>query len=225
MQMPSLATLPYLQQQDRWPRSGRHILAHFDDDSVVVYQAYRPAIGHFAAEHQYFGGPFSLQRMSWIKPNFLWMMYRSGWASKPGQEVVLAVRMRRDAFDGVLAGAVSSSYVPELYDNRAEWQKAVKRSDVRLQWDPDHTPTGGKRSRRAIQLGLRRAALGSYAREWLIDIEDISAFVREQYEHVKAGDLQALVTPVEEVYPVRDPQVAARLGLEQLSPDGAAASS
>jgi hypothetical protein len=38
---------------------------------VVVYQAYRPEIGHFAAQHGYFGGSFSLDRMSWIKPNFL----------------------------------------------------------------------------------------------------------------------------------------------------------
>lgn len=28
--------------------------------SIVVYQAYRPAIGHFAAEHGYFGGEFKL---------------------------------------------------------------------------------------------------------------------------------------------------------------------
>ncbi|MFT5999906.1 MAG: hypothetical protein ACI81P_002365 [Neolewinella sp.] len=37
--------------------------------------------------HQQLGGPaFSYQRMSWIKPNFLWMMYRCGWAKKQDQE-------------------------------------------------------------------------------------------------------------------------------------------
>ena len=85
-----LLTESYSAQNDRWPNSGRHILAQFDDNSVIVYQAYRPAIGHFAAKHGYFGGEFSLNRMSWIKPNFLWMMYRSAWASKEGQEVVLS---------------------------------------------------------------------------------------------------------------------------------------
>jgi hypothetical protein len=59
-----LITEPYLAQQDRWPSSGRHILAQFDDESVIVYQAYRPAIGHFAARHGCFGGGFSLNRMS-----------------------------------------------------------------------------------------------------------------------------------------------------------------
>ena len=85
--MTKLRTEPYVAQTERWPKSGRHILAQFDDASVVVYQAYRPSIGRHAAEHGYFGGDFSLSRMSWIKPNFLWMMYRSGWGTKEGQEV------------------------------------------------------------------------------------------------------------------------------------------
>src|SRR6476620_9141200 len=72
----------------RLPKTGRHIIAQYNETSVVVYQAYRPAIAHFALEHGYFGGEFSLGRMSWIKPNFLWMMYRSGWGTKVGQEVV-----------------------------------------------------------------------------------------------------------------------------------------
>lgn len=77
-----LLTSPYLEQQARWPRSGRHILASFDDESIIVYQAYRPMIARFAIENGFFGGEFSYSRMSWIKPNFLWMMYRSGWGTK-----------------------------------------------------------------------------------------------------------------------------------------------
>ena len=136
----NLITEPYLAQDARWPRSGRHILAQFDAESVVVYQAYRPEIGHFAARHGYFGGGFSLGRMSWIKPNFLWMMYRSGWGTKEGQEVTLAVRLRRDAFDEILRLAVHSTFMPEVYGTHEAWQRAVAGSDVRLQWDPDHGP-------------------------------------------------------------------------------------
>src|SRR6476659_6077230 len=106
----TLDTELYSVQTARWPKTGWHILAQFDDESVVVYQAYRPAIGRFAAEHGYFGGEFSLSRMSWIKPNFLWMMYRSGWGTKSGQEVTLAVRLRREAFDEILRLAVPSSF-------------------------------------------------------------------------------------------------------------------
>ena len=54
----NLITEPYLAQKDRWPESGRHILAQFDAESVVVYQAYNQAIGHFAARNGYFGGGF-----------------------------------------------------------------------------------------------------------------------------------------------------------------------
>ena len=74
----NLAVEPYLQQLERWPKSGKHILAQFDETSIVVYQAYNPSIGRFAAAHGYFGESFNLTRMSWIKPNFLWMMFRSG---------------------------------------------------------------------------------------------------------------------------------------------------
>ncbi len=74
----NLRTEAYLSQAARWPKTGRHILAQYDDQSIIVYQAYNASIGHFAASHGYFSGSFSLERMSWIKPNFLWMMYRSG---------------------------------------------------------------------------------------------------------------------------------------------------
>ena len=94
----------YETQDDRWPQSGRHVLAQYDDEIIVVYQAYRPSIANHAVKNQAFGGDFSFNRMSWIKPNFLWMMCRSGWASKPGQEHVLAIRMLRDGFVMRFAG-------------------------------------------------------------------------------------------------------------------------
>jgi Domain of unknown function (DUF4291) len=99
-----LITTSYTGQKARLPKIGRYILAQFDEEGVIVYQAYRQAIDHFAATHGYFGGDhFSLNRMSWIKPNFLWMMYRSGWGQKEGQEVVLAVKIKRAALDTILA--------------------------------------------------------------------------------------------------------------------------
>jgi hypothetical protein len=112
--MSGLPTEPYAAQAARWPTSGRHVLAHFDASTVVVYQAYKPSIGRYALEHGRFGGPeFGFGRMSWIKPNFLWMMYRSSWASAEGQEMVLGLRISRPFFDGVLAQAVPSSFDPD----------------------------------------------------------------------------------------------------------------
>jgi hypothetical protein len=199
-----LALEPYEQQNTRWPTRGRHILAQFDETSVVVYQAYRPSIGNFAAANQHFrGGGFSLDRMSWIKPNFLWMMYRCGWAQKDGQEVVLAVRIKREGFDAILEAAVPSSYHRHRYEKREDWQKAVQRSDVRLQWDPDHGPGGEPVERRAIQLGLRGAFLASYSKEWIVDIEDVTPFVKEQ----RGKPRSELVTPREDVYPCKTTNV------------------
>jgi hypothetical protein len=182
---------------------------------VIVYQAYQPSIGRFAAEHGYFGEGFSLSRMSWIKPNFLWMMYRSGWGSKKGQEVTLAVRLKRLAFDSILCEAVHSTFKEGLYASTDDWKKKVALSDVRLQWDPDHDPSGAKTERRAIQLGLRGKVLASYAREWILGIEDISDFVAEQRLEVQKPGFGNLRMPEERVYPVKDAAVQARLECDQ----------
>lgn len=213
-----LHTAPYLHQKDCWPQQGRVILAQYDADSIVVYQAYRPAIGHFAAQHGYLGGEFKLSRMTWIKPNFLWMMYRSGWGTKPGQDVILAIHLQRSAFNSILAQAVHSSFQSELYASQAAWQQAVQTSNVRLQWDPDHNPAGHKLERRAIQLGLRGEAVRHYAQEWIISIEDISDFVAEQRQHVISGNHKALLTPAESAYPVQDLETARRLPVPQTFP-------
>lgn len=135
----NLKVTNYRQQQAAWPQSGKHIMAQFTDDVVVVYQAYRPKIGHYAAQHQQFGGEFSYTRMSWIKPNFLWMMFRSGWGKKEGQEVTLAIHLKRDYFDRILRAAYPSSNIMGL--PQAEFSAQVKQTNVRLQWDPDHGRT------------------------------------------------------------------------------------
>lgn len=207
-----LQTAPYLEQERRWPQEGRHILAQFSPDTVTVYQAYRPAIGHFAARHGRFGGEYSFARMSWIKPNFLWMMYRSGWGTKPDQEVTLALHLKRQGFETLLAAAVASSFGASGFETQEAWAAAVKGSDVRLQWDPDHGPGGEPLKRRAIQLGLRGEMLRRLNEEWLVGIDDISAFVQAQRAHV--SDLSLLQTPKEAVYAVRDQDVARRIRVD-----------
>jgi hypothetical protein len=214
-----LATEPYPEQVKAWPREGRHILAHFDDETVVVYQAYRPAIGRFTAEHGTFGEGFSFSRMSWVKPNFLWMMYRSGWGTKDNQEVTLALRVRRVFFDSLLAAAVPSSWEREQFATEEQWSRAVGRSSVRLQWDPDHHPSGAKLERRAIQLGLRGEVLEAFGRRELLEVIDLTEFVAEQRARLLSGGVSTLVTPRERVYRPTDPEIASRLRLAQASGD------
>ncbi len=211
--MSVLVTEPYSEQLNAWPKQGRHILAQFDNQTVVVYQAYNPAIGRFATKHGAFGGDFNYARMSWIKTNFLWMMYRSGWGTKENQEVTLALRLQRAFFDSLLIQAVPSSWDRDLYPTQKDWSEAVGRSEVRLQFDPDHHPSGAKLDRRAIQLGLRGEILRAFGQRELVEVVDLTTFVTEQRFALAAHGVSALVTPQERVYVPADPVVSARLGL------------
>ena len=205
----------YLQQASRWPSEGKVILAQYDAESITVYQAYNNSIGHYAAEHGVFGGEFSFSRMTWVKPNFLWMMYRSGWGVKDNQEVTLAVKIKRSAFDKILTLAVPSAFDERLYDTKEEWKYFVQKSNVRLQWDPDHDPFGEKLTRRAIQLGLRGDIVRQYSSDWILDITDISEFVKEQRNYVRDGKLDMLSTPKETVYLPNDISLRERLGIDE----------
>lgn len=214
--MKRLRFKPYIDQKEKWPDQGRVILAQYDDQSVVVYQAYTGQIGKAAARQGTLAVPgFSFERMSWIKTGFLWMMYRSDWGSKPGQETILAIWIQRAAFDTLLHHAVNSHFTPQLYDSRDSWQAELDASDVLVQWDPDHPPHGPKLKRRAIQLGLRGETLRRYANDWIIHIEDITSIVHEQAEFQHMPEF--LLTPAERIYPVHDPALARRLELDKFS--------
>jgi hypothetical protein len=208
-----IITEKYLTQLKRWPESGRHILAQYDEEKIVVYQAYRPSIGLFASQNKYFGGEFSLDRMSWIKTNFLWMMYRCGWATKNDQEIVLAVSLKLEGFNEILSLVEYSSFDSTIYKDEQEWKTKLKHSPVRLQWDPDHSPTGNKLDRKAIQLGLSGDVLRRYAKEWVVDIEDITDFVSQQRTNATPSLYENLITPKEGVYKVSNELLARKLKL------------
>jgi len=196
-----LPTASYAEQSARWPDRGRHILAHHDAETIVVYQAYRPEIGEWAIQSGRLGGPaFSAERMSWIKPNFLWMMFRSGWGTKPDQEVTLGLRLRRAFFDALLEQAVASTYRASGLPSQADWKRAMKRSSVRLQWDPDHGPGGEKLERRAIQLGLRGPALRRMVEDETLEVLDLRPLVERERARLSDEGRDAVRTPVESVY-------------------------
>jgi len=114
---------------------------------------------------------------------------------------------------GALALAVHSGFVPEVYGTSEACSRAMKRATVRLQWDPDHDPYGNAVRRRAIQLGLRGEALSELAERELVSVEDISELVAEQRARVRAHEIESLEIPQENVCPVTDGAVRAKLGL------------
>eukprot|EP01113_Clastostelium_recurvatum_P014114 TRINITY_DN1763_c0_g2_i1.p1 TRINITY_DN1763_c0_g2~~TRINITY_DN1763_c0_g2_i1.p1 ORF type:complete len:224 (-),score=17.32 TRINITY_DN1763_c0_g2_i1:86-757(-) len=220
--MMALELESYSRQKDIWPKVGRHILAQYDDDTVIVYQAFRKEIAEYAVANQKFGGPlYDPGRMTWVKTNFLWMMYRSNWGLKdPNQECTLAIRLTRQFFEYILS--LAEGHSGEKDESVKESRKAMrvsKDSYVRLQWDPDHTPKGGSHpGRRAIQLGLKRLDQ-LLSGEGIVSITDISDYVKEQIPVVARAreDEKAyedLMVPRERVYTLLDPSLAAGISLD-----------
>lgn len=222
----TLLTESYDEAVKNWPQHGQHILAQYDEHTVVVYQAFNHTIAAHAVKHQEFSScaTYGEGRMTWIKTNFLWMMYRSGWAAKHNQERILAIWMKRDYFEEVLALTRPHQRGGGRIDSRIEIDRKNsydQHSFIRLQWDPDHKPNGAKHPRRrAIQLGLKRCS--SFANgEGLIKIEDVTDFVREQnairVAAEKAKERPKIMVPRERVYPLTDKKIATHIMLDELN--------
>ncbi|MEU0465871.1 DUF4291 domain-containing protein [Amycolatopsis sp. NPDC006131] len=192
---------------------SNEIRARYDDDTIVVYQAYSPEIAEPALRAGTFVPPFKRGRMTWIKPSFLWMAYRSGWARKPGQERVLAVTITRAGFEWALAHSCLSAFDPGHHPSEDAWRRQLATSPVRIQWDPDKNLHLRPLPRRAIQIGLAGEASDRYVGEWITGLADeteraheIEALVRDR----RLDEARALL-PEERPYPV-DADLAARLG-------------
>ena len=198
------------------PVPARQIRAVFTDDSITVYQAYRDAIADAALEAQRFVPPFRLERMTWIKPSFLWMMYRCGWAGKEGQERVLAVEISRSGLTWALEHACLSHFEPEHHASHAAWEEQKAASPVRVQWDPERSVSLEKLPHRSIQIGLGGEAAERYARDWILGIRDVTYLAHEVRDLVAAGELEAARDrlPIERPYPL-DKALAERLGAGQ----------
>lgn len=138
--------------------------------------------------------------MSWIKPSFFWMMYRSGWASKADLERVLAIDVAREDFDRALAIGCLSSFGNTRSEVCYEsWRSQLRDSDVVIQWDPDRSQQLTKLETRAIQIGLRGKTLEAYASSWVQNIEDITQLCLQIRDDVHAGGSSDLA-PVEKPY-------------------------
>ena len=164
---------------------------------------------------RFWGAGFSFSRMSWIKPNFSVDDVSVGVGDEgENQEATLGLRVRRDFFEEILGEAVPSSWDRGQHASEAEWSAAVGRSAVRLQWDPDHGPTGEPLERRAIQLGLRGEMLRRFSDEELLEVVDLSDFVAEQRGVLAARGKAGILVPRERVFWSGDKGLSRRLGLD-----------
>lgn len=178
----------------------RQIRAVYNDETIRVYQAYSDVIAREAVEKGTFGSHFKMDRMTWIKPSFLWMMYRCGWATKEGQERVLAIDIKRTAFEYLVDHAVLSKFDPQTGESMEEWKRKIQCSDIRCQWDPERDIWGNPLDYRSIQMGIRGQAVKDYVNDWIVSIEDITEYVREMDNLRKSGaDILGLL-PQEKLY-------------------------
>lgn len=208
---PSSAASADIMQQTTLPT--RQIRAAFDDRTITVYQAYSPAIAESALAAGRFVPPFRLGRMTWIKPSFLWMMYRSGWASKLGQERILAISITRDGFEWAIAHSALSHHDPAVYADHAEWAERKATAPVRIQWDPERSLRLQPLSHRAIQIGLSGESACHYVQDWTTGITDVTGLAHAIRSLVTAGNLTAAKAklPAERPYPLpRSLQAAIR---------------
>ncbi|WP_460068849.1 DUF4291 domain-containing protein [Streptomyces sp. YKOK-I1] len=184
----------------------RRIRAAHSESTITVYQAYRPEIGLPAVRKGRFPAAWKRDRMTWIKPSFLWMMYRCGWGTKEGQETVLAVEISREGFEWALRRACLSHFVPELHADQAEWRRQLRRAPARVQWDPERDLRLRPLPYRSLQLGLAGEATARYADEWIVGIEDVTPLATQVHGHVRAGELEqaAALLPEERPYPVAE---------------------
>lgn len=182
----------------------KRIKAVYDDTTIRVYQAYNDLIADEALKLGTFGHFFKRGRMTWIKTSFLWIMYRSGWAEKENQERILAIDIKRTGFEEILRNAVLSSYNEKTNVPRGTWQKMVKSSDVRCQFDPDRDIYGNPQADRAIQLGIRGKTVDRYIDDYIVKISDITPFVADLKRQRDSGINIDKRLPHEVDYPVSD---------------------
>lgn len=193
----------------------REIRADYDRETIVIYQAYSAQIAEAALKAGRFVPPFSFHRMTWIKPSFLWLMHRSNWAQKSGQERVLGVRIARTGWEKALSLAVLTSFEPTLFRSPEDWEEEFKAARVHLQWDPERSFRGAGLPYSSIQVGLSRHVIREYVDEWVVGIEDLTPQVRKMHDLIQSGmaDKAKRHLPPERVYPVRD-ELRQRLGME-----------
>jgi hypothetical protein len=183
-----------LQDPHKIPQPHRQIRAVYDEQTIRVYQAYSDDIADVALANGTFGSPpFKMSRMTWIKPSFLWMMYRAGWGLKDaGQKRILAIDVTREGFEWALSHSCSSH--ADQTETREYLEGKRDSSPVRIQWDPERDIYLRPLDYRSIQIGLSKEAIDLYATQWIRRITDVSALALAAYRLVQEQKLDEAVS-------------------------------
>ncbi len=188
------------------------MIAAFDEQGVFVYQAFTPEIVEVSVSLGTFGKGFGMDRMTWIKPSFGWMLHRSDYATKTRQEAIARIHLKHEGFLTILQQAVPTAYDETLYASQGDWNLALKKSEVRYQWDTDRDLRDYKLDHRAIQLGINGQTVYHYVKDWIIGIENVTPLAHAIKSAVENHQPLPIV-PEETNYPV-SAEIALRLGYD-----------
>ncbi|MEU2356559.1 DUF4291 domain-containing protein [Streptomyces misionensis] len=196
-------------------RLSRLVRAAYTESTITVYQAFPREIAEPALRAGTFVAPFKRESMTWIKPSFMWMMYRSGWARKPNQGCVLRIEIGRAGFEWALAHSALTHFQRGVHPDRDQWRAEVAGSPVRVQWDPDRSVFLEPQPWRAIQVGLSGEAVRRYVDDWIVGITDVTELARSMHSAVLDGRVEEAerLLPAERPYPLPAP-LARRLGAD-----------
>jgi hypothetical protein len=179
------------------------VRAVYDNSTITIYQAFNKHIAQSAVENQTFiSPPFKMERMTWIKPSFLWMMYRSGWATKENQESVLAIKIKRSGLEWALQNSCLSHFDSTVHLSYDTWKETLKNSPVRIQWDPEKDIFLQPLDYRSIQIGLSGIAVEKYVNEWIVHVDDITENCKNIQKIINEGKLKQAkdLLPQEQLY-------------------------
>ncbi|ELZ5577652.1 DUF4291 domain-containing protein [Escherichia coli] len=180
------------------------IRADYNQHTITVYQAYNDAIADVAVRDGRFGASFSFNRMTWIKPSFMWMMERSNWGLKKDQQHILAIRIKRTFFDTLLEQAVLTTPEAHVYPHAGIWKTLFAQANVYVQWDPERSINGKKLEHRSLQLGISRNLISQFNEDAIVAIDDLTPLVRKCHNLLINGKTTQAKSflPPEKIYPV-----------------------
>lgn len=202
----------------------RQIHAHQPNPlTLTLYQAYNTSIATAAIATQKLSASplFNATRMTWLKPSWCWVCYRSGYGQKDANQThILALEVTREGFDEILShGVLAHDIGKDGKDSERDGGGCV-----RVQWDPERGPALERYAYRSIQVGVKGPLVGTLVEEWVVGIEDVTERAKEMQRTVLKAEekgqkveMEDLVAkgqhPVETVYEVSE-TIAQRLGMD-----------
>jgi hypothetical protein len=182
------------------------IRALYDRDTITVYQAYNQHIAQLEVQQQKFVSPFSFQRMTWIKPSFLWLMERSHWATKSNQNHILAIRIQRDFWEYLLQQSIHTDPTLSAHKNGEHWFESFENAKVHIQWDPERNLKGTKLEQRSIQIGISRFLIQTFNNTAIHSIQDITLLVKKMAQFRRLGQYKHAekLLPKQRIYPLNN---------------------